>query len=478
PVAPSKMNESDIARGFSTGELADGAPESDRQGGIPAGYTYLGQFVDHDITFDPASSLMRQNDPSGLLNHRTPRLDLDSVYGGGPEASPHLYENEDPIRFPDNDKRKFLIGGADGTALQDLPRNSEGRALIGEMRNDENVIVSQLHLAFLRAHNKLVEIAIDEEVPKADVFNTARQTLRWLYQYIIWNDFLKRITDPTVFNTILDPNPGALPAADKYFHWQSNREDIYHWKYNPFMPVEFSVAAYRFGHSMVRNAYKTNQENRTTDPNGDDIFKLVPLFDNASGVNTDNSLRGFRPVGASNIIQWDWFLDMPSSIGEFPQRARKIDTKLSNALVFLHEAAPGSPMNILALRNLQRGARFDLPSGTAVARKLGFTPIPVESHEDMLWFYILKEAEEQADGQHLGKVGSTIICAVFAGLLLDDPFSYFNMDPRWTPDSDKLLNSIKDDDDNPLTLKEASAKSGEWELGAIIKLSELLKDKS
>src|SRR6266536_1279728 len=113
---------------------------------VPAGITYLGQFIDHDLTFDPTSKLQRENDPDGLRNFRTPRFDLDSLYGSGPDDNPFLYQ----------DGVKFLIG-QNGTGEEDLPRNTAGRALIADPRNDENLIVSQLHLAFLKYHNKVVD---------------------------------------------------------------------------------------------------------------------------------------------------------------------------------------------------------------------------------------------------------------------------------------------------------------------------------
>lgn len=62
--------------------------------GINAGYTYLGQFIDHDLTFDPASSLQKQDDPDALVDFRTPRFDLDNIYGRGPDDQPYLYEED------------------------------------------------------------------------------------------------------------------------------------------------------------------------------------------------------------------------------------------------------------------------------------------------------------------------------------------------------------------------------------------------
>jgi hypothetical protein len=115
--------------------------------GIPAAYTYLGQFIDHDLTFDPNSSLQQQNDPDALHSFRTPRYDLDSLYGSGPDDEPFQYQ---PGTVP---PRLLIEPNANG--VEDLPRTSQGIAIIGDPRNDENIIVSQLQLLFCKFHNKV-----------------------------------------------------------------------------------------------------------------------------------------------------------------------------------------------------------------------------------------------------------------------------------------------------------------------------------
>ncbi len=412
---------------------------------IPAGYTYFGQFIDHDITFDPASSLMRQNDPSGLLNHRTPCLDLDNVYGKGPHQSPYLYDGTDTA--------KMLIGQVAGTNLRDLPRNSQGRALIGDMRNDENSMVSQLQLAFLLAHNELVDRARAQNM--SDPFEAARKTLRWLYQYIVWNDFIVKVANDEIHKCALS----LKKACGGRSRWELGLADVFKWKHQPYMPIEFAVAAYRFGHSMVRNSYQTNSPHRG-------FQQFAPIFDNSGTANPDD-LRGFKAMTAANTIQWDWFLDMNTSGSPFPQRARKIDTKLCNALAALPIAGPGSSMNILAFRNLVRGWRFELPSGTDVANQLCVKPTNIDPAKDSLWYYILQEAENLPGankGQMLGRVGSIIVCATFAGLLKGDPRSWMNVAPCWTPDDDPLLEAQDKIDGNG------------WSLASIIRLSGLPVD--
>jgi hypothetical protein len=151
---------------------------------IPAGFTYLGQFIDHDITFDPMSKLDRADDPRTLVNFRTPRLDLDSVYGSGPRDQPYLYDWK--LTHPPG--TRLLLAG------EDLPRNQQGRALTGDPRNDENVILTQLHLLFIRFHNVVVDRLVDEgKVPEDELFDEAQRIVRWHYQWMVVHEFLPLI---------------------------------------------------------------------------------------------------------------------------------------------------------------------------------------------------------------------------------------------------------------------------------------------
>ena len=149
---------------------------------LPAGYTYLGQFVDHDITFDPVSSLERRNDPDALRSYRTPRFDLDSLYGSGPKDSPYLYDQLEPV--------KLLVGANADPACEpeDLPRNQQGRALVGDPRNDVHVIVSQLHLAFIHFHNAIVDYLRERFARPDELFAEAQRLTRWHYQWVVIED--------------------------------------------------------------------------------------------------------------------------------------------------------------------------------------------------------------------------------------------------------------------------------------------------
>ena len=415
--------------------------KDEEESGIPSLYTYFGQFIDHDLTFDPASSLQKQNDPDALTDYRTPAFDLDNVYGRGPDDQPYMYEGE-----------LFLLGsnlqGGDANA-KDLTRNSLGRALIGDPRNDENSIVSQLQGLFQRFHNRF-----RTENPTLS-FSEVQQAVRFHYQYVVLNDFLSRIIHSTVF-----------PDLKEGQKWSKNKLKFFHWKNEPFMPVEFSVAAYRFGHSMVRPAYRLNDST------------LVPIFP-IPDQGFPEGLTGFRPMISSWGIDWGRFIDIDSRVYDGTEEenrkrlqfAYRIDSSLVNPLHGLPPAVAAKPSS-LAQRNLERAYRLGLPSGQDVARKMGVPvlqdteivlgkAVDVESPKKVtigdiaggafkgncpLWTYILAEAmrykepvsiptEKSITVQtpQLGPVGGRIVAEVFLGLMFGDPHSMLSLSPDWCP---------------------------------------------
>jgi hypothetical protein len=413
--------------------------DDEENSGISAGYTYLGQFIDHDLTFDPTSSLQKLNDPDALVDFRTPRFDLDNIYGRGPDDQPYLYQN---------DGRKFVLGRVMSGSQQDdnsrdLQRNTplvgDRRAIVGDPRNDENVIVSQLQSIFLRFHNRIVDLNEDMD------FETLQRTVRWHYQWVVLFDFLPTIIGQETFQKILPHIAKGTdlltdPPVLKY----------YKWKNEPYIPVEFSVAAYRFGHSMVRPIYRLNQS-----------IPRLPIFSN----RPEASLTGFREFPSNWALDWRLYFDFGNNPNQFSseriQPAYKIDTSLVNPLAKLPASIARNPGN-LALRNLLRGRSLGLPSGQDVAKKMGVPPIPDEllrvgkANEDSvlsnpsiaslhpafkdkspLWFYILAEAQQafvdNSTPIRLGPVGGRIVGEVFVGLLLGDKHSFMNQNPLWTP---------------------------------------------
>lgn len=397
---------------------------------LPAGYTYLAQFVDHDITFDPVSLLTGANDPDALENFRTPRFDLDSVYGGGPAVSPWLYQKDDPD--------KLLIGVTPGVA-GDLPRNPEGIALIGDPRNDVHTIITQLHLAFLRFHNAVVDRVRSDPAlvggipatptagwgaspaaPGQPGFPQIATLVRWHYQWIVLRDLLPRIVGQPLADNVL--RPAKLRGKNAAPGLVSDLE-LYKVRSRAWMPLEFSAAAYRFGHTLVRDAY---QLNATLPP--------LPVFAAAG-----EDLRGRRPLPASWDIEWSRFFDgLPASAPGHTQVARAFDTHLSLALSALPASidATGRP---LALLNLKRGQALALPSGEDVAAAITaatgepFTAVATGlPHPSPLWFWVLKEAEASG-GQHLGPVGGRIVAETLVGIAHQDRASFLRAQRDWTP---------------------------------------------
>ena len=405
--------------------------------GIPAAYTYFGQFVDHDVTFDPASSLTKQNDPDRLVNFRSPAFDLDNLYGGGPDDDPFLYDRRQRDHFLIGKGRRqrtgddaIDLGALAKTAEDDLPRNEQGRALVGDPRNDENLIVSQIQLAFLKFHNVVLDAVRDRlGLAGREAFFRAQQLVRWHYQWVVLFDFLPRIVGKEMARAVLTPR-GQTERQVAQAEAKPFLIDLRHYrpKESAFMPVEFSAAAYRFGHSLVRADYDLNR-----------VVRRVPIFRPPSqdpGPLAD--LRGGRPLPGLWSLDWRRFLDLDPSAPA--QRARRVDTRLSRGLA----AIPSGPgvENPLALLNLVRGWRLGLPSGQAVAQAMGTRVLTNGElgldgagvgHEAPLWYYVLKEGEVLHDGLHLGPVGGRIVAEVFVGLAAADASSFLNQAPTWTP---------------------------------------------
>jgi len=459
-LAPATFGANDAANVANLSALADkmvgkfDAPKDGpdaEESGIPSLYTYFGQFIDHDITFDPVSSLTRQQDPDGLVDFRTPSFDMDNVYGRGPNDQPYMYDGN---KFRLGDK----VSGTGVADTSDLPR-FKGRALIGDPRNDENSIVSQFQALILRFHNRMVD---DNDSLS---FDEVQQRVRFHYQYVVLNDFLPRI----VHASVLD----ELKTAGRY---DRGKLAFYHWKTYPFMPVEFSVAAYRLGHSMIRPGYRLNDADNM----------LLQIFPDPN--NPDhNALTGFRAMGPGRAIDWGRFIDLetrPYGVEDDDtnadnkrrlQFAYRIDTSLVDPLRKLPPEVASNPAS-LALRNLERSWRLGLPSGQAVARAMNLTPLaddqiiigkavdepgpddpqaPIATIANgvfagncPLWTYILAEARQfqtavaiAATGApaggintpQLGPVGGRIVAEVFLGMLFGDNSSVLSQDPQWTP---------------------------------------------
>lgn len=493
----------------------------DPPGPAPAGadapvapiFTYWSQFIDHeltartdrdagvsDITVDapdlkPAD---RREVEKGLLNRRTPALELDCLYGDGPpgrhgdkarRASGRNIKLARKLR----DGAKMRVGTAEVTNAgpldppvgqvpppatdlnRDLPRigalldlgvvrpedfpedlrksdTFRQRAFIGDPRNDENLAVAQFHLALLRFHNAVVDWLRfkdfhQEDRDQKELFEDARKVVRWTFQWLVVNDFLRTLLRQDVVDKV-------LKGGAKLYRKQLKGDK------EPYMPVEFSVAAYRFGHSMIRNGYDYNR-NFGVKPDGSTPGFVAPF---ASLVNffqfTGKSPTPF--IGLAQTLPHNWIIEWDRFDGSSPapvRVARKIDTNLATTLGDMPNEGndPNDPpfvelLKQLARRNLRRGYQLALPTGQAVARALGVEPLSRDElgrnsndktkqaleqggflDRTPLWFYVLKEAEVRENGERLGEVGSRLVAETFVGVLLNDPESYLASDASWDP---------------------------------------------
>jgi len=365
------------------GGPCDLGDEVGRDATIAAVWPFFGQFIAHDITAD-RSPLVDRADPARIRNFRVPRANLEGLYGVGPIGAPYLYVADDPAK---------LLLAPSGV---DVPRNHQGIALIGDPRNDVHLFTSQMLVAFIGLHNRLVDRLREDGVPEPIVFDEARRAATWHYQHVILREFLPGLIGAELTAELLEHGP-------RFY-----RLDI-----DPYIPFEFADAAYRYGHAQIRPRYQVNAG-----------FGPVPLFPD---------LMGFGPVAPDHTVDWA----LP-----FEQRAKRIDTRLPAPLIALPTqvsgAAPGADYASLANRDLQRGNAVGLPSGEAVATRLG---VPVLSRQDIglgwgetpLWFYVLKEAELLAGGDALGPVGGRIVGEVLVGIIGHDPESFRSVDPEWQP---------------------------------------------
>jgi Animal haem peroxidase len=385
-------------------------------GRLKAGFTFIAQFIDHDITLDTTPLELQQADPDATVNFRTPRYDLDVLYGRGPADDPQFYAA---------DRTKLRLE-TNGNGVLDLPRdaNDNFRAIMPDRRNDENLIIIQFHKAVAQFHNRIVDYARAQGIRPEWQFETARRLTRWHYQWAVIHDFLPRFvgdelvgTNGTVYKEVA----GKPPVINLNYYKPTNRDG------RPFMPVEFAVAVYRFGHSLIRPFYVINDTG------------VVDIF----GPAGERNLNGGRPIPSDLVMDWKNILPVDPAFQARPPR--KIDAKLSIPLKDLPGSAvpPPDPTRSLAVRNNLRGKRVGLSSGQQVARAmrvnvLSNTQLGLSDSgwggEAPLWFYILKEAElPPYYGERLGPVGGRIMAEVLVGLLQRDPNSYLYLDAAWKP---------------------------------------------
>ena len=413
---------------------------------IPAGYTYLGQFIDHDLTFDKTNVMLGENvSPTQLLQARSPSLDLDSMYGASPTdpGSAKFYE-ADGLHLKMG--KTAAVGGIPAKDGFDLPRGAgttaaaKRQAVIPDPRNDENLAVAQSHLAFIRFHNRVVD-TLPASVPPAQRFAQAREIVTKHYQWMLRTDYLPRICAQGVVNNV-------FTSGRKAFEVEVAPTDV------PTMPIEFSVATFRLGHSMIRRAYNWNK----IFDDGSGSLDLLFAFSGHSG-----DLGGGQRLPSNWIADFRRLYDFKQAgradlavpEGKF-NRAMRIDTTLVNPLKML-PGFPSGPRANLAFRNLARAKMVRLATGQQMAAFLKNRGVAVTKLTNVqirdgkngakldgltqpqrsallkntpLWFYVLREAEFN-QGKLKG-VGARIVAETFHRAMEGSQHSIVR-DPAWRP---------------------------------------------
>jgi heme peroxidase len=465
-LSPGKWSEDDLEKlaiaMTGTDDPKDGPDPEESD--FASAYTYFGQFIDHDITFDPSTFQQQKSDPDGIVDFRTPRFDLDNVYGRGPSDQPYLY---DGAKLALGEKLFLIERNPKARDLLRVSAASDGnqRAIIGDPRNDENVIVSQFQGMMQRFHNRMVDLNT------TSTFDQVQLEVRRHYQWSVVHDFLPKIILSDVLNqvskAIVDPSL-SFKAEPPVFKLYKDSGAI--------MPVEFSVAAYRLGHSMVRPGYRLNE---FTTP--------LAIFDHN---NPTNGLNAFGNFPKSWAIDWQRFIELglrkgPETDTDRVQRAYKIDTSIVKGLGALPfsvagDEAKADPNKLnLAFRNLLRGQILLLPTGQEVAKAMGVASIdddkiilfpandgstetqgentPTDAPKITgvssafkgkcpLWAYVLAESRTNfySSGRAaLGAVGGRIVAEVFMALLNFDEDSIVR-NPTWKPMGGNLKFGLAD----------------------------------
>lgn len=517
-------------------KLADAMIEQNPNGpdesGIPAIYTYVGQFIDHDVTantdregtisridVEELGVLDRDTVTGQLGNLRTGKLDLDSVYGGAvlmgsfaerlqremrhprwtaklrvgvamPTSLPRVEPPSDTAQFKDRaadlprlgiilektideaeikglpgDMADRFMADTDGDMVKDTV--NPATPIIGDGRNDENLAVAQFHTGMLRFHNRIVDFAHTIGGPASDkgdaAYEFARKEMRKHYQWLVVNDYLPRICDNAVLQEVI---ADGAPVYSAFLKGLRDAGKIPNDRLP--LPLEFSVSAFRFGHSMARPSYDWS---KVFGRGPDALIPRAPfnlLFAFTGHPFVDHTQTPPRFVGPFNgdgtRLPWHWIADferLTDESGTFPDRsARGINTVIAPPLGNMRneEAGHFARMKHLAERNLRRDMHLNIPSGQAcIAALAGTANITALTASELeqgpggdvlkafgmldhtpLWYYVLREAEVQTGGCSLGQLGSRIVAETLVGLVVCDPGSYWHVsgsdNGRWSPE--------------------------------------------
>jgi hypothetical protein len=417
---------------------------------LSAGYTYLAQFVAHDMSFLKDGKLTtRPVEPGDLEQLRSPSLDLDSLYGEGPGKDGRFYKDGIRMRIGFTEPAKIGEAEVEKVFENDLPRaggnlSNQRAAMIADPRNDDNLLVAQTQVAFMKFHNAVADYIEEKEGPGKVSFKTVSEKVVRHYQWIVLHDLLPRIVDEKILSRVREnPSNRRFKPGDK-----------------PMMPVEFAFAAFRLGHCMVRDKYELNRVFQSPAPG-----QRVSVQRGAATIGSLMEMTGFRGklqgskrLPSNWIIDWTRFYDL-SDFGVArngqSNNAKMLGAHLAPALGSLFRfnarARNMEPVS-LGVMDLVRGASLRLPTGQEAANELQDPPLSADEilksdepgvsdtlkengfvESTPLWYYILKEAEVIGGGKRLGPVGSHIVAETFVGLIESSRISILDGN-GWRPD--------------------------------------------
>src|ERR1700730_3036867 len=394
-------------------------PFSRRSQPFGAGYTYAGQFVLQDLTRDDSTLLQASDREAGeTVNLNQPSLNLSSLYGDGPRSKDdYLYES-------DHASLKLGAARTKRGVTFDLPLDpGTSRPLLAESRNNDNLILRQIHAMFIKLHNNAVD-RLRGEIAHGELFEEASRRVRWQYQWLVRGDYLQRLCNPSVYRDV-------IMEGNRRIAWPAEGFSI---------PVEFSHAGARFGHAMVRAKYDLSRDN--LDVSLEQIMREVHKSGALDPAFAIDWRRFFTPRQVAGIID----TTIAEPMFELPIEAlRRFKVPISH----------DNPAE-LPVRTLWRGAAMKLPAGEQLRDALcpeseiadtsaefpDYKPTKILSDlgfagRTPLWYYILLEAEVNERGVNLGALGSRLLAEVIEGALRADPTSMISQlerDPKWRPE--------------------------------------------
>ena len=410
---------------------------------ISAGYTYFGQFIDHDLT-----RLKRH--VKGLANLRKPVLDLDSVYGKGFSGSANSMYRKDGT---------FVLDPTGFGEDRDLPRGDDFEASIVDDRNDENLLIAQIQVLFMTLHNKIVkDLSGGRAQNPQSLYEKAREAVIKVYQYLVLHDFAPTLVPDAVYEKIIRGGAGPLSAENPR---------------NPTLALEFADAAFRL-HSLVRSTYQLND---TKNVSLKTLFQLT-----GKGVKEVNPGQPPPLLGRDDKVDWRHFFRFADYV-RVPkdQRAAQVSFVITG---FLRDHAihgpPPRTVDMFEL-NLRRASDRGLCSGQQICAKLqkkfrplcaqlGLSAIPNDDlvlaklqsplrNDTPLWLYIMREATRENNGNRLGVLGGWIVADVLRTAAL-------NSDIRLTSLSETMPHELHEPFrkmNRPLTIEDVIAYTYDYE---------------